>query len=153
MTKLSHLPWYWQADWELNACTCGLLALVWKSVLGGRGGKKYFIIQIWFLFHVNLWHDIHFLSLSNQEWNVLTCSFDMVLFFNLSQDKQQWITPMQIVLPFYVLTSQKVRRENQPKQTENTQSMTVCNIYAKSFIQQRHTLRLLAASIIQIRNI
>lgn len=58
------------------------------------------------------------------------------------------------VLSLYVLTSQQARREKtNPKRQENIQSMTICNIYAKSFVQQRHIRGLLAASIIQIRNI
>lgn len=153
MTKLSHLPWYWQAEWGLNACTCGLLALVWKPVLWG---KKiwYFIIQIWFLFHVNSCHDIHFCEsfLSGVKRAHMYLWYGFI--FKLSQDKERWITSIQMCCLYMCLLHSKwEERENQPKQTENIQSMTICNIYAKSFIQQRHIPGQLAASIIQIRNI
>lgn len=152
MTKLSHLPWYWQEEWGLKACTCGLLALVWKLVC--FGGKKCILLFKSDSFFVSIYDMTSiFVSLSCQEGNVLTCIFNMGLFVKLSQDKQWWITSIQMCCLYMCLLHSKwEERESQPKQTENTQSMTICNIYAKSFTQQRHIPRLLAAPIIQIRN-
>lgn len=154
MTKLSHLSQYWQEEWGLKACTCGLLTLVWKLVCFG-GGKKSTLLFKWDSFFISIYDMTSiFVRLSCQEGNVLKRIFNMGLFVKLSQDKQWWITSIQICCLYMCLLHNKwEKRENQPKQTENTQSMTICNIYAKSFTQQRRIPRLLAAPIIQIRNI
>lgn len=151
MTKLSHLPWYWQAEWGLNACTCGWLALVWKLVCFGEKNTVFYYSNR-FLFHVNSWHDIHscesFLAGAKHAHMYLWCGF--ILQFITGQTVTNSIHPN--VLPLCVLTTRWGESKNQLRQ-KNIQSMTICNIYAKSFIQQRHIPGLLAAPIIQIRNI
>lgn len=127
MTKLSHLLWYWQAEWGLSACTCGLLALVWKQ---GLWEKIYSIL----LFKLDLFlcqfMTLHtfFVSFPPSRKSMLTCIIDMNLFFKLSQEKQWWRASMQVCC-LDVLTSEWGRRETKPTQTDRKQSLTICKIY------------------------
>lgn len=119
MTKLSHLLWYWQAEWGLSACTCGLLALVWKQ---GLWEKIYSIL----LFKLDLFlcqfMTLHtfFVSFPPSRKSMLTCIIDMNLFFKLSQEKQWWRASTQVCcLDMCLLQSEGEERQNQPKQIEN----------------------------------
>lgn len=107
------------------------LISVKTSVLWG-GGKCILLFKL-DSFFISIYDMTSILWIS-QEGNVLTRIFSMGLFVKWSQDKPWWITSTQMCcLYMCLLHSQWEKRENQPKQTQNTQSMTTCNIYAKSF--------------------
>lgn len=128
MTKLSHLLWYWQAEWGLSACTCGLLALVWKQGLWEKN-IPYFIIQIGFVF-VSI-HDTtyFFCKFPSQQEKHAYMHHWYEFIFQIITGKTVMKSIHASVLPWHVLTSEWGRRETKPTQTDRKQRLTICKIY------------------------
>lgn len=128
MTKLSHLLWYWQAEWGLSACTCGLLALVWKQ---GLWEKIYSIL----LFKLDLFlcqfmtrHTFFCkLFLLGGKHAYMHHWYEFI--FQIITGKTVMKSIHASVLPWHVLTSEWGRRETKPTQTDRKQSLTICKIY------------------------